>query len=883
VVRAVLDALPVAVQVVNLDGTTVIANTARRRLNGEQREEVPPVRTEPSGRSGRRTQAQHRAGPAVEETDPGFREVLATVSTGRRFRGVLPDVTSDGAVRPLAWQAEPVRDADGSVVAAVGVAFDATSGEERGQTASLLGALFSSAPVGMGVFDLEGRFTRVNSVLAAMNGLQPEDHVGRTVQEVAPQLGARAHAAVLHVLLTGRPVQDLELNTVPGTAPGPERVFLTSFVRLHDDLDQPVGAGCLVIEVTRQRRLEREQASATARLALTSRASEVLGASLDPVVTLDHLCSLLVPNLADHIFIDLREPGDRLRRAAVRHAPGLMVAPRLQRPVGSFPDYEPDHPMRRAAEKGSVTLLRDLSVETSDGPKGPDPGLTSALGVVGGIVAPMVVAGRPIGAVWLLTSASGRRYDTSDVRLAQELISRGAVALANAMSYERQRSAAVALQRSLLPETLPALEGVETAWRYVPGMDGTEVGGDWIEAFELPGGRVAAVVGDVMGRGLRAAAVMGQLRTAVRTLALADPPPAELLARLDHIVVGLSGEQLVTCVYSVYDPARGVITLANAGHVPPILLLPDGWRLITEALAVPLGVGGVEFRQTDVPMPAGATLALYTDGLVEQPGADLDYTISALAGRMWAARGTLDERCDAALAAAPSGTLDGDPDGASFDDDVALLLLHATAVKEAWIVRVTLPAEAESVSRARTVVTEALDRWGLLTVPGGDELASTATLLVSELVTNAVRHSRADVEIQIRRGETSVWIEVEDDDTRPPRLRHASPDDEGGRGLVLVQELASSWGSRSTETGKVVWLRLDAPSPAPVPAAPPVSPTTGPVTPLARPVTAEQDLLTPRDGTRVERVLDLTTAETEAALGELPSSRTRRRRHVHQD
>ena len=135
----------------------------------------------------------------------------------------------------------------------------------------------------------------------------------------------------------------------------------------------------------------------------------------------------------------------------------------------------------------------------------------------------------------------------------------------------------------------------------------------------------------------------------------------------------------------------------------------------------------------------------------------------------------------------------------------------------------------------------------------------------------------------MRRGDASVWIEVQDDDTRPPRLRHASPEDEGGRGLALVHDLATAWGSRSTPTGKVVWLRLDAPSPAPVPAAPPVSPTTGPVTPLARPVTAEQDLLTPRDGTRVERVLDLTTAETEAALGELPSSRTRRRRHVHQD
>lgn len=902
VVRAVLDALPVAVQVIDNTGTTVVANAARLRLNGETQDDEPHPRTRaraaraagvedtgPTTALGRRRKSgQHRASHiprSPEDMDPGVADILATVLEGRQFRGILPDVTSDGAVRPLAWQAEPLRSPHGDILGAVGVAADAATGEEREQAGSLLAALFSSAPVGMGVFDLEGRFTQVNPVLAEMNGIPAEDHLGRTVQEVAPQLGARAHAAVLHVLATGRPVRDLELNTVPGTSPGPERVFLTSFVRLHDEHDQPVGAGCLVIEVTRQRRLEREQAAATARLALTSRASEVLGASLDPAATLDHLCGLLVPSLADHIFIDLREQGGRLRRSAIRHAPGLMVAPRLQRPVGGFPDYEPHHPMRRAAEEGTVTLLPDLATESPDVPLGPDPGLVATIGVVSGIILPMVVAGRPIGAVSLLTSASGRRYDTSDVRLAQELVSRGAVALANALSYEQQRSAAVSLQRSLLPETLPVLEGVETAWRYVPGMDGTEVGGDWIEAFELPGGRVAAVVGDVMGRGLRAAAVMGQLRTAVRTLALADPPPAELLTRLDHIVTGLRGDQLVTCVYCVYDPARGVITVANAGHVPPVLLMPDGWRLVTEGLTVPLGVGGVEYCHTDVPLPAGSTLALYTDGLVEQPGADLDDAIAALAERMWNAKGSLDSRCDAALAAVPESVTSGPGGGTTaFDDDVALLLVHATAVPEGRIVRVCLPPEPSSVAMARAVVRDALADWDLEDGPD-DDLAATASLLVSELVTNAVRHSRSDVEVQVRRGDASVWIEVQDDDARPPRLRHAAPDDEGGRGLALVHDLASAWGSRTTATGKVVWLRLDlrVPADGAGPLTSHVHTHTLPGFGVARDTTAEPPGEAPLRWGHSDRVLDLTTPEGDTAPGDSPTGRTRRRRHVHQD
>ena len=339
----------------------------------------------------------------------------------------------------------------------------------------------------------------------------------------------------------------------------------------------------------------------------------------------------------------------------------------------------------------------------------------------------------------------------------------------------------------------------------MPGTDGTEVGGDWADVVELPGGRVAVVVGDVMGRGLRAAAVMGQLRTAVRTLAMQDPPPSDLLTQLDTIVTGLGGDQIVTCVYAVYDPGRSTLHVANAGHLPPLLLVDGVTTAIEAGTAVPLGVGGVEFVEHTVDLPDGAIVALYTDGVVERRGGDLGAAVSVLAEVLTRAGGTLEERCDTLLRAAPAAG------PAGFTDDVALLLVRAR--EEVWsgVAHDYLDAAASSVSRGRRIVEDALDRWGL---GESEDLRTTMALLVSELVTNAIRYATGPrVELLVRRGPGALWVEVGDSDTRAPRLRHAAPEDEGGRGLALVQALSTSWGSRATLEGKVVWFRLDLKNP----------------------------------------------------------------------
>jgi anti-sigma regulatory factor (Ser/Thr protein kinase) len=281
---------------------------------------------------------------------------------------------------------------------------------------------------------------------------------------------------------------------------------------------------------------------------------------------------------------------------------------------------------------------------------------------------------------------------------------------------------------------------------------------------------------------------------------MSDPPPSDLLTQLDSIVAGLGADQIVTCVYGVYDPARGTLTLANAGHLPPLLVLDGRCHPLEGVSAVPLGVGGVEFTEREVPMPRGALLALYTDGLVERRDGDLEAAVSRLGDVLVESRGTLGERCAAVLMqAAPAGP-------AGFTDDVALLLLQAQADSASRAAHHVLPATPTSVGQARQAAAAALTDWGL----DDEELATTVELLVSELVTNAVRYaSGVQVDLLLHRGTSSLWIEVGDRDTRSPRMRHASPDDEGGRGLALVTALSEAWGARSTRDGKVVWVRLD--------------------------------------------------------------------------
>jgi anti-sigma regulatory factor (Ser/Thr protein kinase) len=360
--------------------------------------------------------------------------------------------------------------------------------------------------------------------------------------------------------------------------------------------------------------------------------------------------------------------------------------------------------------------------------------------------------------------------------------------------------AALALQRWLLPGELPTSDELDVAARYVPAGSGAPVGGDWYDVIPLGAGRVALVIGDVMGRGVHAAAVMGQLRTAVRTCARLDLPPVDVIDVLDGIVADLGPSTLdahfATCVYAVFDPHTRDLLLAGAGHLPPVLRTAAGGveRLDLEVSA-PLGVGDAP-RQARVRLEPGSVLALYTDGLVEVRGSDLDDGLDALCRTMADGPEGLEDLCDTVLT-----TLATDA-----DDDVALLLVRVPADIDSRSSTVVLPVPRERalLIDVRAAARAALSSWALL-----DELVETATLLASELVTNAMVHGLGHVELRLRLTRDRLVLEAEDAGSHMPRRRRADHDAEAGRGLHLVATLADRWGSRQTDVGKVVWAELD--------------------------------------------------------------------------
>ncbi len=429
---------------------------------------------------------------------------------------------------------------------------------------------------------------------------------------------------------------------------------------------------------------------------------------------------------------------------------------------------------------------------------GPDPLLRSTL------VVPLVAREQVLGLVQLSRAIGSEPFDARDVAIAEELVARAAVCVDNARLYRREHERALILQRSLLPPGNPAATGLEIARRYLPSNNNTEVGGDWFDVIPLPGSRTALVIGDVMGRGLRAAVAMGQLRTAVRTLAMLDLDPAEVLTQLDEIARGLGGDTgapgadptelyLATCVYAVYDAVTQRCVFANAGHLPPVLLSPgEPARMLDVPPGLPLGVGGEPFEEVEVDLPDDAVLGLYTDGLVESRTHQLDEGLKAFRTALSNGSKQLEQLCDEVL---------DELIPHHGEDDIALLMAKVQTLPEDAVGDWKLPSEPTSVSKARELA------CGWLLVRGLDELVDTTELLVSELVTNALRHGRGEIRLRLLRDRT-VMCEVWDDGYAQPRQRRAQETDEGGRGLQLVSLLAERWGSRRTPNGKIVWFEL---------------------------------------------------------------------------
>jgi len=416
------------------------------------------------------------------------------------------------------------------------------------------------------------------------------------------------------------------------------------------------------------------------------------------------------------------------------------------------------------------------------------------------LMLPLVARGTMLGFFACTRQEGFRRFDAYDIEVGMDFAGRAAVFIDNARRYSREHATALTLQRSMLPTGLSAPSSVEVRHRYLPGSKLIEVGGDWYESIALPGGRVALVVGDVAGHGVRAAVTMGRLRTAIHTLAMLELPPAESLQQLDELMhtLGEREPHFATCAYAVYDAVSGECEVAVAGHLPPLLVHPDGSNeLLDVPPAPPLGVGDGEVESRQFKIEDGSLFVLYTDGLVENKGQDISDGLARLRGIFGPGSPTrlLEDLCKATL------------DGVYSDhqrDDIALLIARLRRLPPENYASWTFSKELTSVREARSVLALPMKRWGL------EDLIPTTELLVSELVTNAIRYSQGDVTLRLV-NERALVCEVLDNSAALPRLRQANSDDENGRGLQVVRQLSSRWGARRTPSGKVVWCEQPLP------------------------------------------------------------------------
>ncbi|MEU6820232.1 SpoIIE family protein phosphatase [Streptomyces atriruber] len=415
------------------------------------------------------------------------------------------------------------------------------------------------------------------------------------------------------------------------------------------------------------------------------------------------------------------------------------------------------------------------------------------------LVVPLKARNVVLGFMILLRHRERPVFNDMDRVTGAELAARAGLVLDNARMYTYQESVADTLQDSMLPHIQPRMSGCDIATRYLPGTLLGRVGGDWFDSVKLPGSRTALVVGDVMGHGLNSAAMMGQLRTAVQTMAALDLPPEQLLRNLDDLAQRLGEHYLATCLYAVYDPIAGELHLANAGHIPPVLVRASDGRseLLDLPTGAPIGVGGVPFESVRMRVAPGDRLLMCTDGLVEVRGEDIGVGLATLTESAAHPAASMDDACDTIIRAL--NTRGGRK------DDVALLMARLNGIATENVAHWRLAVDPAEVGRAREMVRAQLRGWSL------EGLSDTAELVVSELVTNVVRHSRSS-RIDLRMVRSGVLAcEVEDDDQTLPTLLSAGPGDEFGRGLRVVSALAKEWGTSRTRRGKTVWCELALP------------------------------------------------------------------------
>lgn len=738
--------------------------------------------------------------------------LLDAAGEGRAWEGDFRVCRSDGALLVSSFRLAPAG-------AASGFAWLATDGIDQGlaeqersvllsaeraarstaeEALGLVEAILTSAPVGIAVFDLDLRYVRVNEAYAALSGMPAADHVGGQLGDVLA-LQADVGADLRRVVTTGRTILGRNVDLITDPEAGEQRSFTVSYFPVRTTAGALVGAGLTLFEVTEARRAEAERAAllktaeaAHQRLSILATASTVLTTTMELDELLARLTRVLTPIAADWCVIELVGRDGRSEHVAVSHrsraAAQEMLAALRSQPIA----VDGEGPVSEVLRSGQARLVGAEGV----------PRLAALHPVRSGVVVPIESRGRVLG-VLILASEGDRTLGDDDLDLAVEIAHRAALAVGNARAFQQEHEIAENLQRALLPTSVPTVPGLELAVRYVAATDGASVGGDWYDVLTFDDGTTGIVVGDVVGHDIAASTSMGQLRSAIRIYAWEEHArPAAALARVDRLFDKL-GLDYATCMFGVLDLKASTFRWSNAGHPPPLLLRDGSATFLTESSGVLLGVtAGVGMTEATTDLRDGDLLVLYTDGLVERRNESLQTGLDRLAAA--AARSGADDAdvlCEHLLEALVPAT-------ATRDDDVAILVARvgnqALAPGAHRLAFEPVPSSA-ALTRGFTA--------GVLEGAGWRDQVDTAVLLVSELVTNAIRHAGGPCALLVTFDDDGVEFCVEDGDPTLPVARVAQGLDESGRGFLLVGALADEWGVRATPGGKGTWFKLSKTSP----------------------------------------------------------------------
>ncbi|MFF4363158.1 SpoIIE family protein phosphatase [Streptomyces sp. NPDC001604] len=780
----------------------------------------------------------------------------AQETVGRPVADLLVDPPPPGfpegyGVGPAPTGSIPLRHRDGSTLDAVVAAHPLFGPDSRvlghaltiqrwGRRPVIADRAFEQSPFALGVYDPQLRFLWINASSARVIAHTEEQVLGKKYRELFPEFDRTLFPerddkpytdALAQVARTGEPMRLITVFQPLGS--NYANAWATSIWPVRDAEGRVRAVANWGFDMS-------AEYWARQRLLLLNKASGGIGRTLDVIGTAQELADTSVPGFADLVTVDLFDevlrgeeppsvsasgPGETIVLSrATRHRANEDTEP------ASGPTTPVGHPRGSVAARCMTTGRSTVELAGEPGEGGEwafGPGLAAdpahwppdnpvideslaAEGLTGRITVPLRARGALLGVVAFSRLDRPEAFTADDLILAEELTAKAAVAIDNARRYSHERTTALTLQRSLLPQGLPSQEAVEVASRYLPAGTGAEVGGDWFDVIPLSGARVALVVGDVVGHGLHASASMGRLRTAVRTLADVDLPPDELLTHLDDLVLHLAsdlqaigdfqptGETGATCLYTVYDPVSRRLTLASAGHPLPLIISPDGARSPVPAHAgPPLGIGGLPFEATELELPEGSLLTLYTDGLLESRERDVEEGIAELHRVLNRSTTSLEALCDTVIDAML-------PERRT--DDAALLLARTRALDPRHVADWDIEPDTAQVPRARKFAVDQVDAWGL------EEAAFVTELVVSELVTNAIRYGEPPIKLRLIR-DTSLICEVSDASNTAPHLRRARAFDEGGRGLLLVAQLTQGWGTRHTTNGKTIWCAQSLPEP----------------------------------------------------------------------